>query len=102
MILEDKVQPLHLHVLQRAKQLGNVSVACREVGISRTLRDCWKKRLTLYGIDGPHPRQAAALSGCCGALGVPASETLLLEQRRSQLRDYYCVAATLLQIPRPS
>ena len=32
-----------MRVLQRAKELGNVSAACREAGISRTLVYRWKK-----------------------------------------------------------
>jgi len=34
MTLEDKVYLSRLHVLQRAKELDNVSAACREAGIS--------------------------------------------------------------------
>ena len=60
MTLEDKVHVSRLHVLQRAKELGNVSAACREAGISRTLYYRWKKRFTLYGIDGLHPRRTVA------------------------------------------
>ena len=63
MTLEDKVHVSRLHVLQRAKELGNVSAACREAGISRTLYYRWKKRFTLYGIDGLHPRRTAARPG---------------------------------------
>ena len=63
MTLEDKVLAFRLHVLQRAKELGNVSAACREAGISRTLYYRWKKRLTLYGMDGLHPRRTAARPG---------------------------------------
>jgi len=37
MTLEDKVHAFRLHVLQRAQELGDVSAACREAGISRTL-----------------------------------------------------------------
>ena len=37
MTLEDKVHAFRLRVLQRAQELGNVSAACREAGISRTL-----------------------------------------------------------------
>ena len=63
MTLEDKVHVFRLHVLQRAEELGNVSAACREAGISRTLYYRWKKRFTLYGIDGLHPRRTAARPG---------------------------------------
>jgi len=63
MTLEDKVHAFRLHVLQRAEELGNVSAACREAGISRTLFYRWKKRFTLYGADGLHPRRIAARPG---------------------------------------
>ena len=63
MTLEDKVHAFRLHVMQRAKKLDNVSAACREAGISRTLFYRWKKRFTHYGIDGLHPRRRAARPG---------------------------------------
>jgi len=63
MTLEDKVHAFRLRVLQRAQELGNVSAACREAGISRTLFYRWKKRFTLYGIDGLHPRRTATHPG---------------------------------------
>jgi len=53
MTLEDKGHAFRLHVLQRAEELGNVSAACREVGISRTLFYRWKKRFTRYGAEPP-------------------------------------------------
>ena len=63
MTLEDKVHAFRLRVLQRAEELHNVSAACREAGISRTLFYRWKKRFTLYGADGLHPRRTAARPG---------------------------------------
>lgn len=63
MTLEDKVHVSRLRVMQRANELGNVSAACREAGISRTLYYRWRKRFTLYGIDGLHPRRTAARPG---------------------------------------
>lgn len=63
MTLEDKVHAFRLHVLQRAEELGNVSAACRESGISRTLFYRWKKRFTCYGIDGLHPRRNKSSPG---------------------------------------
>lgn len=63
MTLEDTVQRTRLQVLQRAEELGNVSAACREAGISRTLFYRWRKRFTLYGADGLHPRRTAARPG---------------------------------------
>ncbi|MBN1859660.1 transposase [Candidatus Bipolaricaulota bacterium] len=63
MTLEDNVQRTRLRVLQRAKELGNVSAACREAGISRTLFYRWKKRFANYGIDGLHPRRTSTRPG---------------------------------------
>ena len=63
MTLEDKVHALRLHVLRRAAELGNVSAACREAGISRTMFYRWKERFTLYGSDGLHPRRTAKRPG---------------------------------------
>ena len=63
MTLEDTVQRNRLRILQRAQELGNVSAACREAGISRTLFYRWKKRFLLYGADGLHPRRTAARPG---------------------------------------
>ena len=63
MTLEDKVHALRLHVLRRAEELGNVSAACREAGISRTVFYRWRKRFVLYGPDGLHPRHTEARRG---------------------------------------
>ena len=63
MTLEDKVHAFRLRVLHRAQELSNVSAACREAGISRTLYYRWKKRFVLYGIDGLHPRRTATHPG---------------------------------------
>ena len=59
MTLEDKVHATRLLALQRAEQLGNVSAACRELGISRSLFYRWKDRYERHGRDGRHPRQGA-------------------------------------------
>jgi len=63
MTLEDKVHAFRLRALQRADELGNVSAACREAEISRTLYYRWRKRFTDYGIDGLHPRRTALRPG---------------------------------------
>ena len=63
MTLEDKVHAFRLHVLQRAKELGNVSAACREAGISRTLYYRWKKQAARSGHDAVHPRGTASRRG---------------------------------------
>ncbi len=63
MTLEDRVLHFRLRVLQRAQELGNVSAACRELGVSRTSFYRWKRRLVVYGVDGLRPRRKAARSG---------------------------------------
>jgi transposase InsO family protein len=63
MTLEDSVQALRLRVMCRAEELGNVSAACRELGISRSLFYRWKGRFERYGVDGLHPRRTRARRG---------------------------------------
>jgi transposase len=77
MTLEDKVHGLRLQVIQRAEQLGNVSRACREAGISRALFYRWRRRLERYGQDGVHPRRHRARPGRPVQL-APETERLLL------------------------
>ena len=50
MTLEDKVQAQRLHVFRRARELGNVSAACREAGISRARFYELRKRYERYGV----------------------------------------------------
>ncbi len=38
MTLEDKVHAFRLHLFRRAQELGNVTAACRELGVSRSRR----------------------------------------------------------------
>ena len=77
MTLDEKVHGLRLHVIQRAAQLGNVSRACREAGISRALFYRWRQRLQRYGQDGIHPRRHRAHPGRPVQL-APETERLLL------------------------
>ena len=73
MTLEQKVHGLRLHVIQRAATLGNVSRACREAGISRTLFYRWQKRRYPRTLSGsPWALGAGMLSGVGGAgVGTP-------------------------------
>ncbi|MDR7479730.1 MAG: helix-turn-helix domain-containing protein [Armatimonadota bacterium] len=57
MTLTDSVHAFRLRVIARAQALGNVSQACREFGISRTLFYRWRRRYLAYGPDGLHPRR---------------------------------------------
>src|SRR5258707_6226111 len=77
MTLDEKVHGLRLHVIQRAAQLGNVSRACREAGISRALFYRWRRRLERYGQDGVHPRRHRARPGRPVQL-APETERVLL------------------------
>jgi transposase InsO family protein len=63
MTLEQSIVARRLHVITRARELGNVSEACREAGISRTLFYRWRARHERYGIDGLHPRRQRARCG---------------------------------------
>ena len=77
MTLEDKVQSLRLHALQRAQQLGNVSAACRELGISRTVFYRWRSQLAKYGVDGLHPKRRSANRGRPHSLSVQDEQAIL-------------------------
>jgi len=77
MTLEDKVHAFRLHVLQRAKELGNVSAACREAGISRTLYYRWKKQAALYGHDALHPQRRTSRWGRPPQLDVVKERRML-------------------------
>ncbi len=69
MTLEDKVHGFRLHALRQAEELDNVSAACRELDISRTVFYRWKKRLRAYGADALHPRRTSARPGRPPTLG---------------------------------
>lgn len=56
MTLEDSVRRQRLAVMQRAQALGNVSQACREFGISRTVFYRWRRRALQYGPEALRPR----------------------------------------------
>jgi hypothetical protein len=56
MILEQSMLAMRLRVMRRAHELGSVTAACREAGISRTLFYRWRGRFEQYGPDGLHPR----------------------------------------------
>jgi hypothetical protein len=60
MTLDDNVHAFRLRLMARAQALGNVSQACREFGISRSLFCRWRKRYLTYGPDGLHPRRTGA------------------------------------------
>jgi transposase InsO family protein len=60
MTLVDSVHQTRLHAMVYAARVGNVSQACRDLGISRTLFYRWKARYEQYGPDGLRPGQRKA------------------------------------------
>jgi len=77
MTLEESVQQTRLRVIVRAQQIGNVSKACRELGISRSLFYRWRKRYLAYGPDGLRPGHAGGRRGRPPTLSVQAERAIL-------------------------
>ncbi len=77
MTLDDSVRAMRLRVIHRAEVLGNVTAACREAQISRTVFYRWRKRFERYGADGLHPRRHQAKRGRPAAL-APETERLIV------------------------
>jgi transposase InsO family protein len=77
MTLDDSVHAFRLRVMARAQALGNVSQACREVGISRTLFYRWRHRYVAYGPEGLHPRRLGPRRGRPPALSVQDERAIL-------------------------
>lgn len=63
MTLEDKVHAFRLHLFRRAQELGNVSAACRECGVSRSFYYQLRERFRRYGPDGLHPTRRRGRPG---------------------------------------
>jgi transposase len=63
MTLEDKVHAFRLHLFRRAQELGNVSAACRELGVSRSLYYQLRQRFVRYGAPGLHPKRRKGRPG---------------------------------------
>ena len=63
MTLEDKVHAFRLLLFRRAQELGNVSAACEELGVSRSLYYQLRKRFLRYGPDGLHPKRRQGRPG---------------------------------------
>jgi len=77
MTLEDSVMQSRLRVIVRAQQIGNVSKACREFGISRSLFYRWRKRYLAYGADGLRPGHQGGRRGRPPTLSVQAERAIL-------------------------
>lgn len=63
MTLEDKVDAFRLLLFRRAQELGNVSQACRELGVSRSFYYALRGRFQGYGPDGLHPKRRRGRPG---------------------------------------
>jgi transposase len=77
MTLEDKVHAFRLHLFHRAQELGNVSAACRELGVSRSLYYQLRGRFQRYGADGLHPTRRRSRPGRPAQLGAVAERQVL-------------------------
>jgi len=77
MTLEDSIHAFRLRVMTRAQELHNVSQACREFGISRTLFYRWRERYLAYGRDGLHPRRQGPRRGRPPLLSFQAERAIL-------------------------
>jgi transposase len=77
MTLEDSILALRLRVMARAQELHNVTRACREFGVSRTLFYRWQKRYLAYGRDRLYPRQLGPRRGRPPLLSVQAERAIL-------------------------
>jgi len=77
MTLEDSIHAFRLRVMARAQELHNVTRACREFGISRTLFYRWRKRYLAYGRDGLHPSQPGPRRGRPPLLSIQTERAIL-------------------------
>lgn len=79
MTLEDRVHAQRLRLFRRAAELGNVTAACQEAGISRSLYYALKGRLERYGPDGLHPKHRRARPGRPPTLDAVVERRILAE-----------------------
>jgi transposase len=77
MTLEDSVHTFRLRLFQRAEALGNVSQACRELGVSRSLYYQLRKRFVRYGPDGLHPKRRRGHRGRPSAIDAATERQVL-------------------------
>lgn len=54
---DDVLFGFRLRVFTLAEELGNVTEACRQMGLARSTFYVWKRRLERYGLDGLHVRE---------------------------------------------
>ncbi len=63
MTLEEKGHLQRLRLFRRAEELGNVSQACREAGLARSLYDQLRGPVLAYGPIGLHPKHRRGRPG---------------------------------------
>jgi len=79
MTLEDRVHALRLRLFRRAEELGNVSGACREAGVSRSAYYQLRQRFLRYGVDGLHPKHRRGRPGRPPELEAVVERRILAE-----------------------
>ncbi len=79
MTLEDRVHALRLRLFRRAEELGNVSTACREAGVSRSAYYQLRQRFLRYGADGLHPKHRKGRPGRPPELEAVVERRILAE-----------------------
>ena len=79
MTLEDSVHAFRLRLFRRAEELGNVSAACREFGVSRSLYYQLRPRYRRYGTDGLHPKKRRGKPGRPPELDAQVERRILAE-----------------------
>lgn len=79
MTLEEKVHLQRLRLFRRAEELGNVSQACREAGVARSLYYQLRDRFMKYGSDGLHPKHRRGRAGRPPALDAQIERRVLAE-----------------------
>lgn len=79
MTLEDSVHAFRLRLFRRAVELGNVSAACAEHGVSRSLYYQLRSRYRRYGPDGLHPKHRQGRPGRPPELDAQIERRILAE-----------------------
>jgi transposase InsO family protein len=77
MTLADSVHARRLKVICRAHAIGNVTQACREHQISRTLFYRWQQRFERYGAAGLYPKPLRGRPGRPSALPLDVQRQVL-------------------------
>ena len=79
MTLEDKVHGFRLRLFWPAEEFGNISAACSEAGVSRSLYYQLRRRYERYGSDGLHPKHRQGRRGQPPLLDAQIERRILAE-----------------------